>query len=92
MFCPRIKAECRTDCVKWEPSFGKCREEIVSDLSLKANQMMEFTLQIQRVTWRLQVRNLMNDPMVPADVKEAIQEAKDLSTIEKLLGDAGLLD
>lgn len=92
MFCPRINGECRKDCVKWDSNLGKCQEQVIAEVTIKANQVVDYMLQVQRVTWRLQIRSLLNDPMVPSDVKEAIQETKDIAALEKLLGNAGLLD
>lgn len=91
MFCPRIKAECRKDCVKWDAHLGKCQDAIMAELSIKASQIVEYAMQMQRISWGLEMKRIMNDPTIPDETKEAIQEAKDAATVEKLLGDAGLL-
>ena len=94
MFCPHIKGKCRHDCIKWLEQLGKCSEELVTDVYIKSSKMtggFEYLMQLQRISWRLEVKKLMDDPMVPNDIKDAIQEAKDIATLEKLLGNAGLL-
>lgn len=92
MFCPRINGECRPDCIKWDFKLGKCQDVISAELSIKAGQMMEYAMQMQQISWRLEMKRIMTDPTIPSDVKEAIQEAEDIATVEKLLRDIGLLD
>ena len=92
MFCPRINGECRKDCVKWDSKLGKCQDVISVELSIKAGQVMEYAMQMQQIGWRLEMKRIMDDPMIPNDIKQAIQEAEDITTVERLLRDAGLLD
>lgn len=94
MFCPHIKGKCRDDCVKWLPKLNKCSEQLMSEAYIKSSntaEMFDYLMQLGKITWKLQIKSLMEDPMVPIDVKEAIKEVKDAAALEKLLGDAGLL-
>jgi len=93
-FCPYIKGKCRTDCVKWNEEQGKCIDLITSEAYQRAATMSEsyeYFARYMQLSWQLEVKRLLNDPTVPPDIKEAIQQAQDITTLEKLLRDAGLI-
>ena len=94
MFCPTIKDECRPDCVKWSAVLGKCLDVITAEAYARSAKYMdsyEYYMQMMQISWRLQMKHLLNDPAVPEDIKEAIQQAKDAVALEKLLREADLL-
>lgn len=106
MKCPTIKGECwGEECVRWDKAHGKCgylvereanektreaNEKILDEMiaSTKSSTLM---LGYYQLLWKISLAQLMRDPTIPQEVKEALQQAQDAETAEKLLKEAGLL-
>ncbi|MBA7658234.1 hypothetical protein ES703_66183 [subsurface metagenome] len=95
MKCPSIKEECwGSDCVRWNKEKGKCQEQVQGDAyELMTKEVNQYTQMVgyYHLVWKLSLAQLMRDPTIPQEVKEALQQAQDAQTAEKLLKDAGLL-
>jgi hypothetical protein len=106
MFCPDIKSEClREECRDWDPEAGKCRVLVQTQ---KANEMADnyeqFTvmykglMEDQKFTtlWmKLVLRQVLQDPALPEDSREAIVkalQAPSSEVAEQLLKEQGMID
>ncbi|MBA7623233.1 hypothetical protein ES703_30626 [subsurface metagenome] len=106
MKCPTIGEECwGEDCVRWDKAQGKCaylvereaqeaargiNQKILDEMvaSTKAyTQMVDY----YRLLWKISLSQLMRDPTIPQEIKDALEQSQDAETAEKLLKDAGLM-
>jgi hypothetical protein len=92
MKCPTINGECLgEECVRWDKKHGKCYEVVRMELETLAYEKTTDLMSFYNVMWRISVGQLLRDPTIPQDVKDALQSAQNASEVEKLLRDAGII-
>lgn len=65
---------------------GQILEEMIT-----ANKVQTKLLGYYELLWKISMAQMLRDPSIPEEVKEALQQADDSETAERILRDAGLL-